>query len=389
MRKIVIAPDSFKGTLTAKQVCTAAAEAARSLWPDCEILEIPVADGGEGTVECLAEVLSGNIVKAEVKDPLGRPHAARYAILPGRKAILEMAEASGLLLVDPAERDVLFQNTCGTGEMLLDAVSRGCRELYLGIGGSATNDGGMGFAAALGVRFLDAAGRELRPVPAYMDLVERIELPERDPLAGVRLTVMCDVTNPLLGKRGATYVYGGQKGVAKEAMKGLDRSMGRLYDLVEAATGRKVREIPGAGAAGGLGAALLAFTEAKLRRGAETVLELTGFREAVRDADLVITGEGSMDYQSAFGKITAEVGDLAKAAGVPCMAVVGRKGEGYEKMYDHGIVDIETASEPGMTLAEIRPRAAALCREAAERLLRRAAEDLGGGPDGRRDEKKY
>ena len=376
MRKIVIAPDSFKGTLTAKEVCAAVSEAVRTLWPDCEVLELPVADGGEGTVSCLAEALSGTIVKARVQDPLGRPVNARYAILPGNKAILEMAEASGLLLVPPAERDVLFQNTFGTGELLLDAVSRGSRELYLGIGGSATNDGGMGFAAALGVRFLDAAGRKVRPVPAYFDLVDRIELPERDPLAGASLTVMCDVTNPLLGKNGATYVYGGQKGVAKESMKGLDRSMARFYDVTEQAVGRKVRDIPGAGAAGGLGAALLAFTGAKLRRGAETVLELVDFRAAVRGADLVITGEGSMDFQSAFGKITAEVGDLAKAAGVPCAAVVGRKGEGYEKMYEHGLIDIEAASAPGMTMAEIRPQAAKLCREAAERLLRAAARDL-------------
>ncbi len=369
--KLIVAPDSFKGSLTAAEICNCVAKAAQRVFPGCTVQSLPVADGGEGTVDSICAALAATLQTVTVQNPLGAPVDAQYAIFGGSNAVLEMAAASGLPLIADDARDIMQSNTYGTGALIMDALQKGCTDLYIGIGGSATNDGGIGCAAAFGVRFLDANGVALAPVPANFMQIETVDMSGLHPLvAAANITIMSDVKNPLLGETGATNVFGKQKGASAAERAALEVGLAHYIACVEAATGKQVAVAEGAGAAGGLGAGLLAFTGAKMQSGVETVLDMLEFDAQLKDADLVITGEGRMDFQSAFGKVAYGVGMRCKAAGVPCIALVGGLGDNAEAMYEHGIDSMMTTVNGVMPLAQAIEDAPALCESAAERMLR-------------------
>ncbi len=321
---IVVASDSFKGSLTSPEVAEAIHRGVKEVSPSARVVKLNVADGGEGTMEALIDALGGKRVKLCVSDPLGRPINTFYGLSDGQTAIMEMASASGLPLLKAEERNPLHTSTYGTGEMIADALRRGCRKIYIGIGGSATNDGGMGMLSALGYRFYDASGRDLSPCGARLEQVERIDasgvMPE---MAAAEFVVACDVDNPFYGPRGATRVFAPQKGATPEEVLLLERGMRHYADKVFGATGVSIAHAAGAGAAGGVGGAFLAFLKAKLTPGIEMVLDALRFDEVIANASLVITGEGRMDRQTAMGKTPAGVLKRAKAKGIPVIAIGG------------------------------------------------------------------
>ncbi len=369
--RILVAPDSFKGSLRADQVCACVRRAAVRVFPGCSVLSLPVADGGEGTVESICAALGATPQTVMVDNPLGAPVAAKYAIFGQTNAVMEMAAASGLPLIAPQARDVMRATTYGTGQMMLDALEKGCTNLYIGIGGSATNDGGIGFAAACGVRFLDVDGAVLAPIPTSLAKIASIDLSGVHPLlAAANITIMSDVKNPLLGETGATNIFGPQKGATAAQRAALEAGLAHYIAKVEAATGKTLAMAQGAGAAGGLGAALLAFTNATMQSGVETVLEMLDFTAKLADTDLVVTGEGQMDGQSAFGKVAYGVGMRCKAANVPCIALVGGLGENAESMYACGVDSMMIAVNGIMPLSQAIEDAPTLCEAAAERMLR-------------------
>ena len=325
MRKIVIAPDSFKGSVAAREVADSAERAVREVFPACEVVKIPLGDGGEGTMDALLAALGGERVSCRVRDPLSRPLWADYAILEdGRTAIVEMARASGLPLLAPAERDPSQATTYGTGELIRDALERGCRRFLLAIGGSATNDGGTGLLRALGYRFLDGRGEELEPCGAALARIAVVDRSGVSPaLREASFTVACDVDNPLYGERGAAEVFARQKGADDAMVRMLDAGLRNYARVIERATGTRVDELPGAGAAGGLGAGLVAFLGAELKPGIQMVLEATRFDERIQGADLIITGEGKLDRQTCMGKAPWGVSRAATRQGIPVIALGG------------------------------------------------------------------
>jgi glycerate 2-kinase len=320
--RILIACDSFKDALPAPAVCHAIARGVARAHPDAAITQMPLSDGGEGVLEVLGHALSLSTVTLTVKDALGRPVKAKYGLsTDGKTAVVEMAQASGLEHLSQAERDPLRTSTYGTGQLLADASARGASHALLAIGGSATNDGGVGAAAALGWQFLDAAGVRIEPAGGNLKNIARIIPAPRMPFA--RMEVLCDVTNPLYGPHGASWVYGRQKGGTDQSLAALDEALRHLAQVMEAETGRKgLAETPGAGAAGGLGYGAMAFMNAHLRRGIDVVMERVGFDKAAADADLIITGEGRIDGQSAQGKLISGV--CAHAGKVPVVALCGK-----------------------------------------------------------------
>lgn len=324
--KVVVASDSFKGCLTSMQVAEGVEAGIRKCCPDCQVVKLAVADGGEGTVDALLETMGGRRVSAEVSDPLGRPCMAEYAILSdGYTAVMEMSSASGLTLLKHEERNPLLASTYGTGQMIADALDRGCRRFLIGIGGSATNDAGMGMMEALGCRFLDEDGNALRGCGEALSRVVTLDMSDLRPEAGEsEFIVACDVDSPLHGPQGAAYVYGPQKGATPEMVIRLDEGLRNMADLIAREMGIQVADMPGAGAAGGLGGAFKAFLNAELRKGAEMVLEAIGFDEIIKDADLVITGEGRIDAQTMTGKLPYAVARRAGIRGIPVLAICGR-----------------------------------------------------------------
>lgn len=369
--RILIAPQAFKGSLDAVGVAAAIARGVHRVWPDARTDELPLADGGEGTVRALVRATGGSLQRAKVHDPLGREIEAEWGLLgDGTTAVLEMASASGLPLLNESERDPRVASTRGTGELILAAAASGAHRIVIGIGGSATNDGGAGMARALGYRFLDARGRDLPEGGAALGALHHLEGQTDPRLVRPAIEVACDVTNPLLGDRGASAVYGPQKGATPEVVAELDAALARYADVVESFLGRPIRDVPGAGAAGGLGAGLLAFLDARLRSGAELVLDAAGFSERVRGADLVITGEGRVDAQSAYGKLTQAVTVASRSAGVPVVAIAGGTGDGFEALFDSGLEALELVTDGPMTLADAMAQADQLIADAAERLAR-------------------
>jgi glycerate kinase len=317
---ILVACDSFKDALPADEVCAAIARGLRQSHPDATITEMPLSDGGEGLLDVLGRALGLGGIDKHVTDPLGRPVMGRYGLsADGRTAVVEMARASGLQLLTLAERDPRKTSTFGTGELMADAKARGARHVLLAIGGSATNDAGIGAAAALGWRFLDAAGKDLSPDGGHMKDVARL-VPAPAPFEKVE--VLCDVTNPLYGPTGAAWIYGRQKGGSDAVLAELDDGLQHIADVVKTQLGRDVAQMPGAGAAGGLGYGAVAFLNAELRRGIEIVLDITGFDAAARAADLIITGEGHLDGQSAQGKLIQ--GLCGRAGKTPVVALCGK-----------------------------------------------------------------
>ncbi|MGM0385194.1 MAG: glycerate kinase [Actinomycetota bacterium] len=371
--RVVIAPDSFKESLTAREACDAIATGVRRALPDVEFVLVPMADGGEGTGDVLREVLGADWVHVAAVDPLGRPMTGRYAWLESRAlAVIEMAETSGLALLRPEERDPLRTTSRGFGMLIADALDRGARELILTIGGSATNDAGAGVLQALGAVLRDTRGTDIGPGIAGLRGLARVDLTELErQFAGVSLRTACDVTNPLLGPNGASSVYGPQKGLAPEDLPAAEQALTHWADLVEAAIGRRVRDTPGAGAAGGVGAALLALG-ATLEPGVDLVADLVGLRDATVSANLVITGEGSFDVQSLAGKVPAGVARIAREAGVPTVVLAGRMGPDLDTiaLTDLGITRALAITPPGMPLAEALATASANLAAAAERIAR-------------------
>lgn len=338
-KTFVLAPDSFKESMTAKEVCIAMEKGLRKIYPDASYIHVPMADGGEGTVQSLVDASSGIIHRKEVSGPLGQPVMAQYGILgDGTTAAIEMASASGIHLVTPDSRDPLRTTTYGTGELIRACLDLGIRKIIIGIGGSATNDGGTGMAEALGAKFLDAQGQPLARGGGDLNKLAHIDVSGLDPrLQEVELIVACDVTNPLCGEHGASRVFGPQKGATPEMVQLLDANLSHYAEVVKQQLGKDIRDVPGAGAAGGLGAGLLIFTQAVLRKGIEIVIEYTGLQGKLDDADVVFTGEGGIDFQTKFGKTPYGVAQAAKEAGKPVIAIAGYVGEGIDTLYTEGI----------------------------------------------------
>lgn len=366
--RFVFASDSLKGTLSSEDAARLLEEAARRHFPGCTCVTVPMADGGDGTVAALVAACGGELRHARVCDPLGRPVDAAYAMLPGGHAVIEMAAASGLPLLAPAEKNPLLTSTYGTGELIRAALDAGARDVTLAIGGSATNDAGTGCARALGARFLDAEGHELAGRGADLARIASIDLSGLDPrVARTEFCLMCDVDNPLLGPGGASAVYGPQKGATPAMVAELDAGMA-AYARVLAATFGRDFDVPGAGAAGGLGAGAMAFLGARAVSGVERVLELTRFSEVLAGADLCVTGEGHADAQTAHGKVVAGVAAACEAAGVPCVAVVGGMSADAAQSVPGVCAWVPTAVD-AMPLDEALARAEELYALAAERLF--------------------
>ncbi len=369
--KFVFASDSFKGSLSSSEISNMLTAAAREVFGEAECIGIPMADGGEGTVDAVIEKAGGERIYASVRNPLTRTINAYYGVIGEKIAIIEMAAASGLTLIREAERDPAVTSSFGTGQLIADALKRGYREIYVAIGGSATNDGGMGCARALGARFLDADKAELQGRGANLEAVETIDLSGLDPLLReAEITVLCDVTNPLCGENGATYTYSRQKGATPEMMEKLEQGMCHYRDVIKRQFGIDPDEIPGSGAAGGLGCALTVFLGGRMCSGAKAVLDLIGFEKLLEGADLVVTGEGRTDWQSCFGKTVQVVGERAKAAGVPVIALSGSLGSGAAELYEHGIGAFATTLEEPMSLTEAMSRAKELYYKGAVRMFR-------------------
>ena len=339
--KVVVCPDSFKGSLSSVEAADAIARGVSigAGSRPVDIVKIPLADGGEGTVDALVGSTGGELRTARVRDPLMREIEACYGIAgDGKTAIIEMAAASGLCLLADRERDPLIASTFGTGELLLAAADAGVEKIVIGIGGSATNDGGSGAMAALGVRFLDADGTQLPPGGAALAKLDRIDMSGfAFPLDRVQVEVACDVTNPLTGPQGASAVFGPQKGASPEMVAQLDFSLARFAHVVKRDLGKDIDRLPGAGAAGGLGAGLAAFLNARLRSGIDMVLDAASFDDAIADADLVITGEGKVDEQTAYGKTIGGILKRASKIGVPVVAVAGSCAGDIRPLYEAGL----------------------------------------------------
>lgn len=352
--KIVIAPDSFKGCLKAIDVAQAMRKGVLKIYPDSEIDMIPMADGGEGTVDAILCAVKGEKIEVNTTDPLGRPIKASYGLIEdGGTAVIEMAAASGLTLLRPKERNPRQTSTLGTGVMVKDALDRGVKKILLGIGGSATNDGGAGLAVALGVKFLDVQGQELPQGGAALTSLIKIDMTNLDPrLSAVEIEVACDVQNPLCGPHGASAVYGPQKGANSEDVRALDAALQNFGECLSSLAGKDLLEFPGGGAAGGLGAGLVGLLGARLRSGSQMVLECAKAVDKIKCADLVLTGEGRTDFQTAYGKVPVGVGNIAKRYDVPVIAVSGSVEGPAGFLLDQGIEGCFSIAEGPISLKE-------------------------------------
>ena len=369
--KLLFASDSFKGSLSSEKTVALLAQAAETVFGACETSGVPVADGGEGTVDAVIQAENGRKITVPVHGPLMEEIRAEYGIFGDNKAVIEMASASGLPLVPAEKRDPRNTTTYGTGELILDALEKGYRDISIAIGGSATNDGGMGCARALGIRFLDADGRELEGFGRDLIHVDRIDVSGLDKrLADAAITVMCDVTNPLCGKDGATYTFGKQKGATPEIQKELEEGMLHYNQVILDQFGIDCNKVEGAGAAGGLGAALKVFLHGNMRSGIETVLDLIHFDERLEGVDLVGTGEGRTDWQSCFGKVMQGVGVHAKAKGIPVAGLSGSLGKNALDICEYGVSSLMTTVNAPMSLDEALDRAEELYLEGAIRMFR-------------------
>ncbi len=373
-RLIGIAPDSFKGSLSSPDVCRMVIAAWNHLIPEDQLVAFPLADGGEGTVEALVNATGGEQRTCRVLDPLGRPVEAVWGMLGDETtAVIEMASASGLYRLDPNERNPLFTSTFGTGQLIVDALNNGCRRVIIGIGGSATNDGGAGMAEALGAVLLGREGNPLSPGGRYLSGLHKISLENMHPgIPQTEFIAACDVDNPLCGPEGASAVYGPQKGASPEMVDELDRALRHYAAILKRDLKADVLDVPGAGAAGGLGAGLMAFLNARLRPGVELVMEHSGFREWLEkeSVDLVITGEGEINSQTVRGKVPVGVSRLALKRHIPVIALVGSLGENYQAVYQHGISAVVNIIPRPMTLEEAMSRAEELVFDAAHELAR-------------------
>lgn len=370
--KVVIAPDSFKESLTAQQVCEAVKEGLTRVWPQAQLHAVPVADGGEGTAQALLDATGGKWQTVEVTGPLGERVEAKYAQLgDGKTAAIEMAEACGLHLVTSERRDPRLTTSYGMGELVKHALEQGFRHLIIGLGGSATNDAGCGMLMALGAKCYRDNGQEIELGGAGLAALSQIDISGLDArLADCEIEVACDVDNPLCGPRGASAIFGPQKGATESQVAELDRALRHFGQLSESLTGRDIVSVAGAGAAGGMGAAWVGFTPAKLKPGVEIVLQATGLASQLSDAQLVITGEGRIDGQTVFGKTPIGVAKLAKKQGIAVIAIAGCVGEGYQAVYQHGIDAVFTCLPKVMPLSEALEQAHDNIANVAENIAR-------------------
>lgn len=368
---VLIASDSFKGSVSSIGVADLVERGVHRVFPNARVTKFAIADGGEGTVDAVVRALGGSLREVEVSGPLGDPVRASYGLVSGDLAVIEVAESSGITLIEQTSENAKRASSLGVGQMILDALDQGARRICIGLGGSATSDGGVGMAKALGARFLDASGEPIPCGLAGLETLASIDcslLNER--LASVEIIALTDVTNPLTGPTGAVYVYGPQKGVAAEELETLDGWMCRYAEILGRAVGRDVASIPGAGAAGGLGAALAAFCGARIERGIEAVLDIIGLEGAMEGVDLVITGEGRMDAQSAYGKAPIGVARRAKRHGVPVVAVVGSRADDLGDVYDEGVDLVLPIATGPLTLQESMDHADVLLPIAGETAAR-------------------
>ncbi|MBQ1742450.1 MAG: glycerate kinase [Oscillospiraceae bacterium] len=369
MKKVVVISDSFKGTLSSREICDIARESVPRILPGCAVTAIPVADGGEGTVSCFLDSIGASPVTVSVQGPYGETVDAVYA-RKGNRAIIEMASAAGLPMVG-SNLDPERTTTNGVGMLLRHAVENGCNELLLGLGGSCTNDGGCGCAAALGTRFFDADGNPFVPVGGTLGSIARIDNRETEKLLrGVSLTLMSDVDNPLCGARGAAHVFGPQKGADAAMVERLDAGLAHLASVIERDLGVRVADIPGAGAAGGMGAGCMAFLGARMRSGIEAVLDLVDFDAQIDSADLVITGEGRIDSQSVHGKVISGIAKRTQPRGVPLVAIVGSIAPDAQEAYELGVTAMFGIDRTAKAFTEYAAESAAYYRATLEDVLR-------------------
>jgi glycerate kinase len=370
--RIIIAPQALKGSLTATEAGLAIARGVQIVFPTAEIHLVPIADGGEGTVQALVDATGGALVQHAVTGPLGEPISAFFGLLgDGQTAAIEMAACAGLPLVPPTLRDPRITTTFGVGELIHAALELHCTRLLIGIGGSATNDGGAGMVQALGAHLLTADGHEIARGGRALSTLAHIDVSTLDErLHACKVEVACDVTNPLCGPLGASAVYGPQKGATPTMVRELDAALAHYAHIIEQDLQRTIKDIPGAGAAGGLGAGLMAFLNAELRPGAQIVLEAIHLAEHFRSADLVITAEGQLDAQTAYGKSVGAVASLAKHYHLPVLAIAGSLGAQYQSVYDLGIDAVMPLPTRPMTLEYAMEHASALVTDATERALR-------------------
>ena len=375
--KIVVAPQALKGSLDAARVAEGMEAGIHAVAPQTDVVSLPIADGGEGTVRALVAATGGKLLSATVTGPLGEKVNAQFGVLGDRAdsggdtAVIEMAAASGLPLVPLEQRNPLVTTTYGTGELIRAALDAGCTRILIGIGGSATNDGGAGMAQALGVSLLDATGHELGPGGQALRRLARIDGSRLDPrLRTVRVDVACDVSNPLVGPTGASAVYGPQKGASPEMIATLDAALAHYADIIQRDRGMDVRLVPGAGAAGGLGAGLLAFLDAHLTPGAQLVLDALAFRRHVRGASLILTAEGQLDGQTAYGKAVSAVAAIGREEGVPVVALVGRVAMADAELDQLGVAAAVPLADGPMSLEQSMKRAYGLVVSATIRTMR-------------------
>lgn len=370
--KIIIAPDSFKGSLSALEVCENIEIGIRKVFDTAEIVRVPMADGGEGTVQSLVDATGGEIISLKVKGPLLKEVDAFYGILGDRTtAVIEMSSASGITLLTKEERNPMKATTYGTGQIIKHALDMGCRNIIIGIGGSATNDGGAGMVKALGIKLLDEKSEEIDFGGGNLNKLKSIDVSEIDSrINQCNIVVACDVDNTLCGEKGASYIFGSQKGADENMIITLDRNLSHYAEIVERYLGVAIKDYPGAGAAGGLGGGLLAFLHAKLQPGINIVIERTELEEKLKDADLVITGEGMIDYQTQYGKTPYGVAKLAKKYNIPVIAIAGGIGKGAEELYSKVFDSIFSIVDKPMQLEEAIENSVLLLQNTAERIMR-------------------
>ncbi|MFR7725745.1 MAG: glycerate kinase [Bifidobacterium longum] len=372
MTRYLCAPDSFKESLTAMEAARAMAQGIENADHDAEVRCLPMADGGEGTARALVDATGGSMRAVPVHDPLGRPVEGHFGLLAdGTTAVVETAEASGLALLEAKERNPLIASSYGTGELMLAAVRSGAKRIIVGLGGSATNDAGAGLLQALGVRLLDKNGNDLAHGGAALANLTTIDISTMDPaLKNVAITAACDVTNPLTGPTGASAVFGPQKGASKDDVATLDAALAHFAQVIDSQLGVAVNDVPGAGAAGGIGAALKGFLNAEFRPGIAIVIEQSGLDAAAQWADVVFTGEGSIDFQTKFGKTPAGVAETAKRHGKPVIAAAGHIGTGIDELHEVGIDAVFGIAPGAASLSELLADAAANVTRTTEQIVR-------------------
>jgi len=344
MKKTVLIPDSFKGTLSSKEICNILAKSINKHFPECQIISIPVADGGEGSVDCFLTALGGEKIYETVKNPYFEDMQSFYGIINnGETAVIEMASCAGLPLVED-RKDPRKTSTYGVGQLILAAANRGCKKIIVGLGGSSTNDGGTGAAAAIGVKFYNKWGNEFIPVGGTLKNIEKIDISNRSKIIeNVEIVTMCDIDNPMYGHTGAAYIFGPQKGASKEVVAELDNGLISLCEYIKKDIGIDLKDVPGGGAAGAMGAGMIAFFNSKLQMGIETVLDTVNFNDVISDADMIFTGEGKIDAQSLRGKVVIGVAKRAKSKDVPVTVIVGgADDEGLAQAYEMGVTSIFT-----------------------------------------------